>query len=152
MKTTLSSAQQDEEKSVRRRRKLTSDSNTSEVSDCWQQAVATAVETFNSSRETRTRAKLQAHHFSRLCGRDTPCPCNFWTVEILNTSSKLLNLLCIKWLLPHSHAVFICSFYNHTIRNYDSYTVSVKNGLWKSSFVNIYAPIWPVATIPACQV
>lgn len=38
MKTTLSSTQQDEEKSVRRRRKFTSDSNTSEVSDCWQRA------------------------------------------------------------------------------------------------------------------
>lgn len=31
---TLSSAPQDEEKSVRQRRKLASDSNTSEVSDC----------------------------------------------------------------------------------------------------------------------
>lgn len=39
MKITLSPSQQDEEKFVRQRRKLTSDSNTSEVSDCWQRTV-----------------------------------------------------------------------------------------------------------------
>lgn len=33
------------------------------------------------------------------------------------SSSKLLNLLCIKWLSSRSHSGFICSHYDPTVKN-----------------------------------